>query len=466
MKFDKEYPATHSMDTAWYLADADGNVAIIDYNDNGPVPWGTEENCIENLVFGRTDELINEEQIQINLTDDQLDLLLQDPHTPKEEEYWTCIVQIDPSREDEYLMLAKKEGFLENICLSKKRGLYYISSIESTYPTKQGKWVLYKKSLIRKMISEGIIQKVYREPNYPLSDDLLENGIEPIPFFVYAEEYQQTLQQKRVHVPSNPVKLGQFSETLQNRIPRLPILFAEKENIQVAEWIPSSVNYYDDDTDPIIDGNQYVLMTLTDGTEAYVKTDFVFQPFYDTCSEREKYHCENGKCIFTLCESSYGDCFTDTPTVLIATYPFSSRDYSLVTTSDIVVKRSIVVPLMEFVPFEPHGKYRTTDELNKIITPDIIQKLFSKNTHGFEEVVTRFLPNVIIADKLSLALLRKQYECRDRNIIICGEPYPLYSMEDLNHLHDELLELALRPYRGRISPQVISIEEMKRMQNG
>ena len=187
MKFDKEYPATHSMDTAWYLADADGNVAIIDYNDNGPLPWGTEENCIENLVFGRTNELINEEQIKINLTDDQLDLLLQDPHTPEEEEYWTCIVQIDPSREDEYLMLAKKEGFLENNCLSKKRGLYYISSIESTYPTKQGKWVLYKKSLIRKMISEGIIQKVYREPNHPLADDLLENGIEPIPFFVFLD---------------------------------------------------------------------------------------------------------------------------------------------------------------------------------------------------------------------------------------------------------------------------------------
>mgnify|MGYP000850883587 CR=1 FL=1 len=38
MKFDKEYPATHSMETAWYAADEDGNVALIMYNDNGPVP--------------------------------------------------------------------------------------------------------------------------------------------------------------------------------------------------------------------------------------------------------------------------------------------------------------------------------------------------------------------------------------------------------------------------------------------
>lgn len=38
MKFDKEYPAIHSMETAWYAADEDGNVALIMYNDNGPVP--------------------------------------------------------------------------------------------------------------------------------------------------------------------------------------------------------------------------------------------------------------------------------------------------------------------------------------------------------------------------------------------------------------------------------------------
>ena len=49
---DKEYPATHSMSTAWYAADEDGNVAIIDYNENGPVPWGAETDlCIENIIF-------------------------------------------------------------------------------------------------------------------------------------------------------------------------------------------------------------------------------------------------------------------------------------------------------------------------------------------------------------------------------------------------------------------------------
>ncbi len=35
MKQTKEYPATHSMDTAWYIADEDGNVGIVDFNESG-----------------------------------------------------------------------------------------------------------------------------------------------------------------------------------------------------------------------------------------------------------------------------------------------------------------------------------------------------------------------------------------------------------------------------------------------
>ena len=31
MLHDKEYPATHSMDTAWYIADEDGNVGWTDF---------------------------------------------------------------------------------------------------------------------------------------------------------------------------------------------------------------------------------------------------------------------------------------------------------------------------------------------------------------------------------------------------------------------------------------------------
>lgn len=38
MKTGKEYPATHSMSTSWYAIDADGKVAFLSFDENGPVP--------------------------------------------------------------------------------------------------------------------------------------------------------------------------------------------------------------------------------------------------------------------------------------------------------------------------------------------------------------------------------------------------------------------------------------------
>ena len=38
MKQLKEYPATHSMDTAWFAVDHDGNVAIFQFEEDGPGP--------------------------------------------------------------------------------------------------------------------------------------------------------------------------------------------------------------------------------------------------------------------------------------------------------------------------------------------------------------------------------------------------------------------------------------------
>ena len=56
MIFDKEYPATHSMSTAWYMVDADGNVGLMNFDDNGPVPEFNQvspEATLTNLVFGQ-----------------------------------------------------------------------------------------------------------------------------------------------------------------------------------------------------------------------------------------------------------------------------------------------------------------------------------------------------------------------------------------------------------------------------
>ena len=110
MKTDKEYPATHSMSTACYVADEEGNEAIMNYNDNGPVPWYTEQTSIENLVFGHKKD-DNIDFLPINLTDDQVLELIENPKDPDDNEeswwFWETVMQIDKAQEKEFLTLIK-----------------------------------------------------------------------------------------------------------------------------------------------------------------------------------------------------------------------------------------------------------------------------------------------------------------------------------------------------------------------
>ena len=128
MKIDKEYPATHSMSTAWYVADEDGNVAIMDYNDNGPVPWETEQTCIEELIYGHQENYETKDFIAIDLTDDQIDDLMEKPHLPEDEELWVdCIFQIDLAQEQDFLVLAKNPDIRIELCISKKEDCTLLS---------------------------------------------------------------------------------------------------------------------------------------------------------------------------------------------------------------------------------------------------------------------------------------------------------------------------------------------------
>ena len=82
MKIDKEYPATHSMSTAWYLVDDEGHVGIMDYNEHGPVPWGIGENSTMDLVLQIEYDSDNTE-VMFKLTDEQVLEILASAQKPK-----------------------------------------------------------------------------------------------------------------------------------------------------------------------------------------------------------------------------------------------------------------------------------------------------------------------------------------------------------------------------------------------
>lgn len=86
MKIDKEYPATHSMDTSWFAIDADGNVAIIEFGDDGPVPdfVGQNDIYIPDVMFKAMAIDEHHGLPCLLLTDEQIDVMLS-YSMPKEE---------------------------------------------------------------------------------------------------------------------------------------------------------------------------------------------------------------------------------------------------------------------------------------------------------------------------------------------------------------------------------------------
>ena len=102
MLIDEEYPATHSMSTSWYIVDEEGNVGIMDFNANGPVPWGTEETVSEDLIWGLDSD-------KVDLTEEQILYALGESYTPEEvDDYSDCIIQIDKSRKELFESLCKE----------------------------------------------------------------------------------------------------------------------------------------------------------------------------------------------------------------------------------------------------------------------------------------------------------------------------------------------------------------------
>ena len=461
MKADKEYPATHSMSTAWYVADIDGNVAIIDYDGNGPVPWGTEDTCIENLIFGDDD---NSTELQIALTDEQIDELMEKPHRPEDEDMWYygCIIQIDRNQERVFLELAKRKDFEIEYCLSKERGLYQIDAFECL---DEKTYKVLKDSTLQIMLDKGIIYTVYKlkdmNTNSIWKDEQItfEKGFDNLPYYIYCQPYWTSSLPERLNIPENPVKLSQFPEQLRKRIPILPFKFSEQKNFQIAEWIPC--DFHGGEIVEVVDGFEYTLTVMTDGSEAFVLTGLDAVDYMKYCSEREKYHC-------TEC-NPWHDCHTDfafqrssQPTVMFITNPLERVAYSERIKSDIIHSNSISLAFIRRVPYKTKN-YMTSDDLRKVVSDKMLKDFYLNSSCYLEDIIGRLKPNVLVLDDMSYAVIGQKYVFDDHRVRIRGLSYPVYKRSEVGTYQDEIEKLAQLPYRGKTMPQVISKEEMEKI---
>lgn len=276
MILDKEYPATHSMSTAWYCVDEDDNVAIFSCEDNGPKPHGVKEDIgVGELCFDVPVE--NVEGIKyLNLTDEQVLELFTGQWKEKvsKKQWWHDVVlQIDLNREADFFEYIKrvrkwrlthcKYGISEDEfipkCLSKKYGIYLVSipTFRDGLKNRHAKYLLKNKIVLR-----------FCDTPYDLWDD--SPFIRTFPYYLYDNEYDSALPHKRRNLPKFPVKLNQIPEPWRSRVIKLKLKFVEAENIQIAEktlcysssWLLDAYN-----------GFFYAKAVMPSGEECYILTD-------------------------------------------------------------------------------------------------------------------------------------------------------------------------------------------------
>lgn len=465
MKLYKEYPATHSMSTSWFIADANGNVAIINYEDNGPLPWGTpSDTAIDDIAFGTYENWKERKFARIELSNNQVISFLNEPKKPDDITYWSdVVVEINKSQEEDYLKMAMLDNFEKNLCISPSLGLYRIDARNSTYEENHN---YYPKSdsMLKKMIDEGIIKKVFRvkwfgffeEDDFD-NEEAFRKQYDDLPYYIFNEDYDVNCPQQRIHVPANPVKLNQVEPSLRERIPILPVIFNECEKLQVAEWVPCHVYW---NKSKIAFGYSYYLLPKTDGEMAYMKEALAGFDMFSNCSERNRYGCTdcNEKCV-----RFGGLTNTPHPTIIIIFHPYHNWVHNFHAIEQKIQNNSVITPLMVKVPF-PFSKHCPSgDDLKQALSEDGFRDLFMTNSYSLEQLITRFKPHVLLADKWSLPILFDKYGKDKHTLVIEHEAYPLFSMEELDTMNDYIITLAGKPYRGESAPQVISVEEMKNL---
>lgn len=471
MQNGKEYPATHSMSTAWYMVDEDGNVGIMDFNENGPVPWlANQQFGAEDLVF-RYHDYNNDTTLGIKLYDDQIDDLIEDPHSPEEEEYWCdCVIQIDLKQEKEFLKLAQNKDFEIEMCISKIRGLYLIEA-DTSICIDNGE-NHEKRTSLNLMIDNKMITKVYHIKDFWMTDDWNNGEIvhtknfSSAPYYLYHQPYWTEHLPKCMNTPKNPVKFDQLPPELQQLTLKIPVKFGENETFQIDRWHPCDTH----------GDNKYILFEGCEYThhwsgDAYRRDIFISpNDFVNYCSQKKRYECvECSSCCHTCPIGRY----THEPTVIVVKDLFDT-DISSLLSSDIIHRCCIELPYLPKIPIqipvETHdksdSKYKTNisaAEIKERINRDLLKELFQKNYQWLEETILRFNPHVIILSDQIIDIISSVFQIDHEQIEIGGLRFPLCLISKVEENRSEIERLAQQTYRGKNIPYSIPMKEMEQI---
>ncbi len=416
MKTDKEFPATHSMSTSWFGIDKDGKVAIIDFNENGPVPsfLGEEspESLIEDVLPAKGPDKINylefTDQQTLHMIDSMGDA---DGNHPVE---FTHIVKINPDLTKRFISLCKQnlkktnsEGFDLNIlCLSAKYGVY----IHDFYD--------WSEEDIKSLYSENILQKEISFDFWCNEEWDKENGkwifdmdFKNIPFYHYQQPYDPGQLIERTYIPKFPFDETQLDSLSKKIALRFPFSFETQKLFQISEFTPCRSH----------------------GSSNYLKTEQEFP-------HRILYPSTNNQ-IVKVDEDTFFDAMSDTPRLLIL------DDYQRYSYLQLSKELPFIFYSVVFSCFR--NRNNSWDRIDDTTRLDRLCELFESNRSRLERYIEIIRPYCIIAMSKAFEVIKKFYSMEDGHINISGYEIPFLTMEQAKDCIELLDRYCSMPYRGQ-----------------
>lgn len=451
MIIDKEYPATHSMDTSWFAIDLDGNVAILNFDDNGPVPTlASSDNSACSVVTEVLAEKSNELPYPcLEFSIEEINEIINNSRPFKDNygeiNFFDTLVKVKKDKLDDFCEVAKALDVdtYETICLNKEECFFYVNWYSDDAE---------KNQLVRKLINDKTIT-VLCKLNFWCGDNDDEEEIElkGFPFYVYRQNYDPRIPIRRTQSPKFIFKEDRLSIQNRHRALRLPIRFDENKSFQTAMYTPCS-SY--SDTVKINDKKYSYLRTANDEDVLIARNSI-----YNMYCGRSCRKCFENKQKTDKWDSDYKLTFDrqycKTPTILIIT-DLTGINYNDRISNPLIIKNSVVIPIIEGVPCQSHEEtYKGFKELSEYP----IKTYFQNCRLRLEKNINFFKPQAILVYKNILPYLSEVYHVEDDKIVIGEEEYPLYIWENLENDRDTIQRLAQLDYRGEQIEWVVPMTE-------
>ncbi|MDE5687500.1 MAG: hypothetical protein K2I18_02600 [Paramuribaculum sp.] len=458
MKTDKEYPATHSMATSWFGIDKEGNVALIEFDDNGPVPYDCGDQGLEDIISNKMTEGGEDEIRNLNFTLEQaLELMkkLEEPTIDKLD--FPQIVKISPEHTDSFKRLCLKNHKNNSwdfpyVIICEEARLY----IADFY-----KWDKRDKEyLLHNNIIEGIYHyyiDTYTDWDTDIKKYVHTNTMDGYPYFLYQQPYSPNRPTDLTYIPAVPLKAEQLSDTVRSNALHFPVSFKDSPHIFMEEFFQCKTY-----------GDEYVsyegIRKVTKKSaeigikKILVRENILGVPDCKRC----------GKCKFPkhqyykeLPMTQYGL----SPTVIGLVAPIDIYDpncrpphYKEWSEKRINKERLLWLPVIPGVPTQERNSIRYSSGLKESIGKQNMKEWFSNCRCNFEESLSAIYPRAIVATQEADLIINAFFQSVNNTIEIAGNSYPYFVMtEDTNYI-DEINVLAQLPYRGIRPPRIEYID--------